>query len=206
MGITEAIGSGVLAGLALAVPLGAIGVLLLREGSRYGTRRALPAALAVATVDVLYCALAVLLGAAAAPVVSRLEPWPAIVGGLLLVAIGTQGLARVRRVASEGPVEDLGRGVGRFARFFMLTLINPATLVYFTAIIAGLGALTAGPATAAVFVAGVGLSSLAWQALLIAAGGILHGRSSPRGHLVTHVAGSAVVGILGIALIVNAVH
>ena len=50
--------SGMLAGLGVALPLGAISVLLLGEGVTRGFRAGAPAALAVGTVDTLYCAVA----------------------------------------------------------------------------------------------------------------------------------------------------
>ncbi|NKY40114.1 hypothetical protein HGA02_11395, partial [Cellulomonas septica] len=54
MDVTSALLLGALAGLAVAVPVGPIGVLLLREGVVHGTRVAIGAGLGVATVDLLY--------------------------------------------------------------------------------------------------------------------------------------------------------
>ena len=53
MDFSVALLAGMVAGLALAAPLGAIGVLLLQEGVIRGLRRGLPGAAAVATLDIL---------------------------------------------------------------------------------------------------------------------------------------------------------
>src|SRR4051794_41928451 len=64
--VTAAFGAGALAGLGVALPLGAIGVLLLQEGITGGWRPAFAAGTGVALVDGAYAALAVAAGAAGA--------------------------------------------------------------------------------------------------------------------------------------------
>src|SRR4051794_33719990 len=56
--------SGLVAGWGVAIPLGAIGVLLVDLGMRAGLRRASAAAAAVATADGLYAAVAAVAGRA----------------------------------------------------------------------------------------------------------------------------------------------
>lgn len=205
MGIWAALVAGIIAGLALAVPLGAIGVLLLREGTLHGTRRAIPAALGVATADILYCTLAVTVGTVAAPVIGRWSPWPALVGGALLIALGITGLVRAIGAPAREPDPTVPAGhAGRYARFLGLTLVNPATLIVFVGIIAGLDGRidTAGAAIA--FVAGVGSASAGWGVLLVAAGGVLHARATPRIRHITGIVGAAIVAVLGAVLIVGA--
>ena len=53
-GMSDALISGLIAGWGVAIPLGAIGVLLVDLGMRAGFRHAAPAAAAVATADLLY--------------------------------------------------------------------------------------------------------------------------------------------------------
>ena len=197
--------AGIVAGLALAVPLGAIGVLLLREGTLHGTRRALPAAAGVATADVLYCTLSVTIGAIAAPVIERWSPWPALLGGALLIGMGVVGLVRALRstpVAAD-PTAPAGHA-GRYARFVGLTLVNPATLIIFAGIIAGLDGRIDSVGASIAFVVGVGSASLGWGAVLVAAGGVLHARSTPRIQHVTGIVGAGIVAALGAVLIIGA--
>lgn len=199
-----AFGSGLAAGLGVAVPLGAIGVLLIQEGVTRGLRRGAPAAIAVGVVDTVYCAGAVLAGAVAAPVIASWGNWPAVVGGVALIVIAVLGIRRALRSRTpDGGVAEAPPGSGwrRFALFLGLTAINPATLVYFAAITLGLASLLRSPAWAVLFVAGTGLASVAWQLLLVAAGGLLRRRTSPRVRLVTALVGNAVVAALGATMI-----
>jgi arginine exporter protein ArgO len=208
MGIGTAVMTGLVAGLAVAMPLGAIGVLLVQEGALRGPRRALPGAAAVASVDTLYCALAVLVGGVAAPLVASWRPWPALVGGVALLVIAAIGLRRglVGQRGQPAPDEPgvLAPGGHRYALFFGLTMINPATLVYFAAIMSGLAGLTGHPTTAAAFVVAVGAASFGWQALLVAAGGLLGGRTGPRVRRATVVVGNVVVAVVGVVTLVRA--
>ena len=73
--------AGCAAGLGVAMPLGAIGVLILREGMLRGYRSGLAAATGVATVDTLYCLGALLAGAALSPVIASWGDIPAICPG-----------------------------------------------------------------------------------------------------------------------------
>lgn len=206
MDIGVAFGTGLLAGFAVAVPLGAIGVLLIEEGIQRGLRGALPAAAAVASVDAAYCATAVFLSALVAPAIALWMPWPTILGGLALVAIAVWGL---RRGLAEPPLGDITGLSARNARhrfqlFFGLTLINPATLTYFAAATTGLTELTSDVFSALAFIVGVGLASFGWQALLVTAGALLRRRTSPRIRRATTILGNAIVAALGLLMIVTA--
>jgi len=104
--------------------------------------------------------------------------------------------------SSGRPVE--GSALGGFPLFFGLTLINPATVVYFVAIATGLADLHADPFAAALFVAGAGLASLAWQTVLVVAGAIFGRRATPRVQHITVIVGYVIVAGFGIALLVRA--
>ena len=207
MDALTAFGTGLVAGLGIAVPLGAIGVLLIQEGVTRGLRRGAPAAVAVGLVDTVYCLAAVAAGAVAAPVIARLGSWPAVVGGVALVVIAILGIRRAlaARAAETGVGEaSLGPAWQRFVLFLGLTAINPSTLVYFAAIALGLAGLLGSPLRAALFVAGTGLASVAWQLLLVAAGALLRRRTSPRARTITALIGNAVVAAFGAAMLISA--
>ncbi|MBX6751081.1 MAG: LysE family transporter [Micromonosporaceae bacterium] len=207
MDALTAFGSGLVAGLGIAVPLGAIGVLLIQEGVMRGLRRGAPAAVAVGVVDTVYCTGAVALGAVAAPLIARLGRWPAVVGGVALIVIAVLGIRRALRTrVAETEVGEVAPGPSwrRFVLFLGLTAINPATLVYFAAITLGLAGLLRSPVRAALFVAGTGLASVAWQLLLVASGALLRRRTSPRTRTVTALIGNAVVAAFGAAMLLSA--
>ena len=95
-----------------------------------------------------------------------------------------------------------GRGpvmlVRAYAGVLGLTLLNPATIVYFAALVLGRG----GEGGGVPFVAGVLVASASWQ-LSIAAGGALVGRrlTSDRGRLITALVSSAVIAVLAVRLL-----
>jgi len=205
MGPLPALLAGLLAGLGIAVPLGAIAVLLVNEGVTRGFRAGWPGALAVGMVDTLYCTAAVTLGAVAAPAITAWGRWPALGGGAVLIAIAALGLWRSRAGlavvdATEPPA---GTGWHRFALFLGLTAINPATLVYFAAITVGLSDLLRSPLAAGMFVAGVGTASISWQLLVVAGGALLRGRLTPRARRVTAVVGNCIVAALGATMLLS---
>ena len=196
---------GLLAGWGVAVPLGAIGLLLVREALAGGFRAGAAAALAVATVDGLYCAAAVLLGAAAAPVIASWGAAPALCAGLILVALGAHGLLRRRAPAVAA---DRGRRPSAPGRVFLtfagLTAINPATLLYFTALTAALPPSLGLEAAPLVFVAGALVASLAWQLVLVAVGAVWGGRIGERGQVILSTCGYGLVVVLGAAAVIAA--
>ena len=83
--------------------------------------------------------------------------------------------------------------LGTYFRLLALTLLNPATVVYFAALILGLPAVGREPAERAAFVAGVFLSSLSWQELLAAIGALAHRRLPPTAQLIASLVGNLVV-------------
>ncbi|NOV96370.1 LysE family transporter [Isoptericola halotolerans] len=206
MEIVAAFGSGAVAGLGVAVPLGAIGVLLVREGMDRGLRGGAAGAVAVALVDTLYCGVAVVGGAVAAPLADRLGDWPTAIAAVVVLVIAASGVRRaVRAPGREDPVV-FGRPSRRFLLFLGLTAINPVTLVYFTAIAIGFQGLLRGSWHVAAFVVGVALASLAWQLLLVGAGSALRHRISVRLRKVTTLIGNGMVAALGVAMLFRAIR
>jgi threonine/homoserine/homoserine lactone efflux protein len=193
----EPLVSGLLAGWGVAVPLGAIGVLLVDLGMRAGFRHASAAAAAVATADLLYAAVAAAAGTAGASVLEPHEHTLRLTAAGVLAAVAVLGLRGVRRRAAAAPPPP---PAGRlYARFLALTAINPTTVVYFAALIAGLPAVASAPAPAkAVFVLAVGAASLSWQLALAGSGAALHHRLPDSARLATALLGNALV--LGLAL------
>ena len=206
MNALTALAAGLLGGLGIAVPLGAIAVLLVSEGVNRGFRGGAPGAIAVGLVDTLYCTAAVTVGALAAPVVTSWGRWPALVGGCALVALAVLGVWRsvTRPPSGEDAGAPGGTGWHRFALFLGLTAINPATLIYFGAITVGMADLFRSPLAAALFVVGVATASVTWQLLVVAAGALLRGRLTARARRVTALIGNVIVAGLGAAMIVAA--
>ncbi|MFI6757612.1 LysE family transporter [Micromonospora sp. NPDC050417] len=200
--------AGLLAGYGVAIPFGAISVLVVALTARTSFRVGAGAGLGVATADGLYAGVAVLGGTALAGVIEPIAgPLRLLAAGILLV-LAAQTVARAFRQYRDPstPVRD-GRGLttpGRaFAGVLALTLLNPTTILYFGALILGRQASAPfTPTDAAIFVAAVLAASASWQ-LLVAGGGSLLGRAlaSPRGRLGTALGSSALIVLLALRLL-----
>ncbi|MFF7297852.1 LysE family transporter [Streptomyces sp. NPDC008265] len=95
--------AGAVAGLGVAMPMGAMSVLLLQEAMR-DRRAAAAAAAGVAAVDLGYAALATALGPWVASHVSPVEAWVRLVSAVILLAIAAHGLAGSPARSAPAPV------------------------------------------------------------------------------------------------------
>jgi threonine/homoserine/homoserine lactone efflux protein len=204
VGVLEPLVAGLLAGWGVAIPLGAIGVMIVDLGMRGGFRPAAAAAAGVATADFLYAAVAAAAGAAAAGALAPHEDALRLLAAAVLAVIALLGFAALRRRREEAPSAGPGAtaGVARtYARFAGLTSINPATVAYFAALIAGLPAIaSAGADAKVVCVLAAGAASLSWQLALAGAGAALHHRLPPSARFWTGVAGNAIVLALAVRM------
>lgn len=207
--LTDAFLPGLWAGYALAVPVGALAVLLVSVTARTSFRVGAFAALGVATADGLYALAAVAGGAAlsraVAPVAGPLRVLAAVL--LLGMALRTAVRALRNRRTHNGPERDvLQRPARAYLAFLGLTLVNPWAVLYFSALVLAGGAGTPGSGVAgpAAFVTAVTLASVSWQ-LCLAAGGTVLGRAltGPRGRLVTSLLSAVVISALATGLLLR---
>ena len=196
--------TGALAGLAIAMPPGAIATLILATGLRRGFPFAAAAGLGAATVDFAYAIVALALGGAISAALAGIERPLQLITGLALVAFGVWGIARSGRTASPLPEGDAStRDVAStYLRFVVLTALNPATLGYFMAVAIGLG--NAAIASIPAFAAGVFVASAGWQLLLATVSGVLHGRLPERARRWAMTGGNAIVLLLGLGVLARA--
>jgi arginine exporter protein ArgO len=208
--VTDALISGLLAGYGVAIPVGAIGVLIISLSARESLRVGAGAALGVATADGLYALVAVLGGAAVAALVRPIATPLRIVAGVVLLGLAVQiavtAWRHARDPSREVPRSKLSSGPRAFAGVLGLTILNPATIIYFAALVLGQKAtgITVSRSAELVFVVAVFVASASWQ-LLLAIGGSALGRtlSGPRGRLVTALVSSAVIVVLAIRTLIG---
>ena len=204
--------SGLVAGYGIAVPVGAVGTYLVTLTARAGFRTGAAAALGVASADGVFALLAVLGGTALAGVLAGVAgPLRWVAFGVLLVlavriavtglrhhsaesALGDAETPSSRRFGTPEPGRVGAKGQPSPGRAYLTllgtTLLNPATVVYFAALVVGGGGeVGSSRAAGALFVAGALLASASWQLLLALAG-------SGLGRLVTGARGR-----LGMALV-----
>ncbi len=196
--------AGLVAGYGIAIPVGAVGTYLVALTARTSLRTGLAAALGVATADGVYALVAVLGGAAIAAVIAPFAGPLRLISAAILLGLAAHGAlraVRTHRVATVRPVSPLAPGRA-YLSLLGITLVNPATVVYFAALVVGDRAGTAVPVLdQGVFVLAAFAASASWQAAL-AGGGALLGRvlTGPRGRLVTTLVSSAVITALAVRL------
>ncbi|MFJ8014081.1 LysE family transporter [Streptomyces sp. NPDC096339] len=220
---------GAAAGLGVAMPMGAMSVLLLQEAMRH-RRTAMAAAAGIAAVDLAYAALATGLGPWVASHIAPVEAWVRLASALILLGIAAHGLrtgwtaptppaAEPRGPATPTPPAFEERGPGRspgrpappapsgparpakaFARYVGLTAVNPTTALYFAALTTAQGASLATGAAGAAFLVGVGAASLLWQQALVAVGALAGARISDTARVWTFRLGYGLVAAYAIKI------
>jgi arginine exporter protein ArgO len=169
------------------------------------------AALGVATADGVYALIAAYGSALLAPALRSVAlplRWGSAVMLIVLAVRGAMTAIRRHRERRDGG--QAGPAASGAARAYLgllgMTMLNPLTVVYFTALVLGRQtATTPGRADQAVFVLAVFAASASWQ-LVLAGGGAFLGRvlTGGRGRLITAIAASSLIGALGLHLLLAA--
>lgn len=208
--MSAAVLSGLVAGYGIAIPVGAVGAYLVALTARTSWWVGACAALGIATADGLYALVAVVGGSAVAgvvePVATPLRWVSALVLLGLAVRVAIGSLRGYRRGAAPVDSSSLSTGAPRaYARLLAVTLLNPATVVYFAALVLGGTAAATAPVPERVaFALAAFVASASWQ-LLLASGGALLGRvlAGDRGRLLTGLCASVVVAALAVRMVVT---
>jgi threonine/homoserine/homoserine lactone efflux protein len=171
--------AGLAAGLAIAMQVGAVSLLLVEASVVSGPRAGVAAGMGVAAADLGFAAIAAAAGGAAGAALSSHESEIRVVAAIVIAAVAVHGLVALARERGEQQATrsaDAPSAPGRtaapsthFARFLAITAANPLTIASFAAVAAALS--LDGPVAAAAFAAGVGLASAAWHLLLTLAAG-----------------------------------
>ncbi len=215
--LLSALALGVLAGLAVALPLGPVGLLVVQTGLTRGLRVGVGAALGVAAVDGAYAVVAVSAGVAVRAVVEPRAVLVQLVGAAVLVAVGVHGLRSV--LASRPHVRPASVDIGPDARqvlgpahpgepvrvalrFVGLTALNPLTALTFVTVAVTL-ADGLGRGLAVAFVVGVAASSAAWQLTLAGLGALASHRVPARVQAGLSLGGHGLVIVLAVAMAVR---
>lgn len=199
-GVLEVVVKGLVTGWAIAIPVGAVAALLVTLTARTSWRVGAAAGLGIATVDGVYAAAAVVSGAALAALLEPVAAELRIVSGLVLLAIAALTAVRAWTRRDTPAADDrVVRPWSAYLLFLGITAVNPATVVYFAAVVLGNQDLVDGPAQGVVFVVAAFVASASWQLSLAGAGSAL-GRvvTGPRGRHATGLVAAVVVAGLAV--------
>jgi arginine exporter protein ArgO len=196
----DALVSGLVTGYAIAVPVGAVAVLIIAVSSRTSWRTGAAAGLGVATVDGGYAAIAVVAGTAVA---RALEPISSTLTAVSVVAL--LGIAALTLVHSFRPERADGRALADWTplrawlSFAAITAINPATVLYFAAIVLGGTVEIDGVAEGVLFVTAAFVASASWQLFVASIGkGLGIAITGPRGRRTTGVLAALAIAALAL--------
>jgi threonine/homoserine/homoserine lactone efflux protein len=156
---------GLLLGFSIAAPVGPIGVLCIRRSLAEGRHIGLATGLGAATADAVYGAIAAFGLTVVSNVLVAQRFWLGLAGGLFLCYLGVRTFISAPR---QDVTESRSSGLlPAYASTFVLTLMNPMTILSFVAVFAGLGlGASASYGAASATVAGVFLGSALWWLLL----------------------------------------
>jgi threonine/homoserine/homoserine lactone efflux protein len=191
---------GWLIGIAIAAPVGPIGVLCIRRTLMNGRLIGFLSGLGAATADMLYGAIAAFGITALQTMLLRQQAWLRLLGGLFLLYLGV----RTFFAKSAQPAAASSDGPGKIKAYLStlgLTLTNPATILSFTVIFAGLrlGETGGNYAAAAFMVAGVFIGSATWWLCLSGIVGVFRERFTGAGMLWINRLAGVVIASFGVA-------
>lgn len=171
---------GFLIGFAIAAPVGPIGILCIRRTLANGRLIGFLSGLGAASADMCYGAVAAFGITALRDFLTSHQFWLRLVGGLFLIFLGLRAFRGAPPTKPAGSLDPRG-WLGAYASTLGLTLTNPATIISFTFIFAGLrlGQSAAGYVSAPLLVAGVFLGSACWWLFLSGMVSLLRERFTP---------------------------
>ena len=192
---------GFVLGLAIAAPVGPIGVLCIRRTLALGRLFGFVSGLGAATADAIYGCIAAFGLTAISALLVRQQDLLRLLGGLFLCYLGVRTLL-ARPTDQSAAAEGQGLG-GAYFSTLLLTLTNPITILSFVAVFAGLGVGGGnGYGAAAAIVLGVFLGSAAWWFLLSGGVSLVRDKFDARAMLwVNRVSGVIILGFGAAALV-----
>jgi threonine/homoserine/homoserine lactone efflux protein len=195
--------TGGIVGFSIAAPVGPIGALTIRRTLAEGRLVGLLTGLGAATADAAYGAVAAFGLTLVTSFLVQQQAWLSLAGGIFLCYLGIMTFLSAPAAAAQTlPARGLAAAYGST---LLLTLTNPATILSFMAIYAGigLGLGEASYAEALAFVAGVFAGSALWWLLLCFAVGSVRERVSAQAlRWINRVSGVILAGF-GLAVLLR---
>lgn len=203
--------SGVGMGLVAAIPIGPVNIICIRRTFTFGPVNGFVSGLGGALGDGIFAAISGFGLTWAAQLIQGYAVAIELVGGLMMVFFGWHalraGLPPDRMEEETPPETEKSRSLLRaIFSTFALTITNPATLLFFTGMFAGVGSLAGNSgdfADAGLIVAGVVLGSAGWWLILTTIIGLFHARIDGDRVLAINRVCGFLVALFGLAVLAN---
>ena len=202
--------SGIVIGLVVAVPIGPVNLICIRRTLAFGPVNGFMSGLGAAIGDTIFAIVTGFGLTAAAQLIKGYASYLELAGGFMLIYFGFHTyLAKVesrladKLAAKEKGASTLYRAMGST---LALTITNPATLLGFAALFAGLGGLAGGHpnfASAAFVVLGVAAGSTLWWLALTAVVGLFHASINDRVMGGINKGSGVAVAAFGLAVLIH---
>ena len=192
---------GLIVGIVIAVPVGPIGVLCIHRTLTKGHASGLLSGLGAATADALYGSIAAFGMTALSSFLLNHKPYFAILGGAFLVFLGLRMFLK-QNTCEPANAKNNGLWTS-YVSTLLLTLTNPATIIAFVAIFAGLGIVNGqrGFVDAAIVVLGVFLGSATWWIVLIGSASVFRVKFEPHWLVWVNRVAGGVITVFGFATV-----
>ncbi|MBL3285175.1 LysE family amino acid translocator [Rickettsiales endosymbiont of Paramecium tredecaurelia] len=151
-------------GIAIAAPVGPIGMLCIKKTLELGIRGALLVGLGAALADSVYGMIASLgLTAVSNTIIAGGSAFK-LIGGVFLLYLAYKE-AKSSDVSTEARVSARS-SVRLVGEVFFLTIVNPMTILSFIGIFASIGVESSGGLESIAMVAGIFIGSMTWSCVL----------------------------------------
>lgn len=195
---------GVFLGIAIAAPVGPIGLLCMRKTLNYGRFVGFASGLGAAVADALYGSIAAFGLTAISDFLLGYHFLFRIVGGIFLGYMGWETFFSQPK-DMKMPKMYAGTLARHFLETFGLTMANPLTILSFFAIFASLGIVHSGQSylSSAVIVAGVFCGSAAWWLLLSEGLTLFRRRITPQVMQIINRIAGLLIAAFGLAILLS---
>ncbi|MCX5873395.1 MAG: LysE family translocator [Deltaproteobacteria bacterium] len=194
---------GLVIGFSLAIPVGPIGLLLIRRTLTRGRISGLVSGLGAATADAIYGAIAGFgLTLLSNFLVSHSLVLRLLGGAFLCYLGGKIFFSKPREKAARRTEDGL---LGDYVSTLFLTLTNPLTILSFAAIFAAAGVVVVQgePYLTAVLILGVFSGSCLWWVILGGIVSFFHGKLDTEGILILNKISGALIAVFGVMIFVS---
>ena len=189
-------------GFAIALTPGPMFFMCLRRTLSAGWRAGAAAGFGIASADGIYAAVAGTGIGVAGALLGGAHRWIALGGGLALLVLG---LLSLRRPRASAPSATTTAGLGAaYGTSLALTLANPATILAFAAIFAGVGMAGMSRGQIPLLVLATAAGSLTWWLLLVGSAAVLRRSLGERAARLLGLVSGLAIAAFGLSAAISA--